>query len=204
MELLFENRGEHDCLRDFGLGKTHTGFYGQGGRFQVWFSASGKRRAYASFHIMKYGCLSSMRFSRSCYTPLCSHMKKSCLTMIYYDVCYDVMITIPSVELDIYWPVMVTVPSMELDIYWQEMATVPSMELDIYWPVMVTVPSMELDIFWPVRVTVPSVELDIYWPAKITISQRGARYIPDNNGQCFKRGARYILASKDHYLPVWR
>ena len=53
MGLLFEPRGEHDCLRDFGPGKTQTGFYGQGGRFKVWFSGSGERRAKASIHIIK-------------------------------------------------------------------------------------------------------------------------------------------------------
>ena len=53
MGLLFETRGEHDCLCDFGPGKTHTRFYGQGERFKVWFSASSKRKAYASIHIMK-------------------------------------------------------------------------------------------------------------------------------------------------------
>ena len=47
------NGGEHDCLCDLGPGETQTGFYHQGGRFKMWFSGSGKRRAYASIHIMK-------------------------------------------------------------------------------------------------------------------------------------------------------
>ena len=80
MGLLFQTRGEHDCLGDFGLGKTHTGFYGQGGRFKVWFSGSGKWRAYASIHIMKIQMfVIDAIFPKLLYTPYVRIYRKTVL-----------------------------------------------------------------------------------------------------------------------------
>ena len=146
------NDGEHDCLCDLGPGETQTGFYRQGGMFKMWFSGSGKRRAYASIHIMKIRMfVINAIFAKLLYTFVFANAEK----LFYYDLhvyafvceCYDVMVTIPRVGLDIYWPAKVTIPSLELDIYRPIMVIVPSMELDIYWPVMLIVPSVELDTY---------------------------------------------------------
>ena len=118
----------------------------------MWFSGSGKRRAYASIHIMKIRMfVIDAIFAKLLYTFVFTNAEK----LFYYDLhvyafvceCYGVMVTIPRVELDLYWPAKVTIPSLELDIYRPIMVIVPSMELDIYWPVMLTVPSVELDIY---------------------------------------------------------
>ena len=85
-----------DCLRDFGQGKTQTGFYGQGGRFKVWFSGSGKSRAYASIHIMKIRMfVINAIFPKLFWVFVFAYAEK----LFYYDLCvcecYDVMLTIP-------------------------------------------------------------------------------------------------------------
>ena len=144
----------------------------------MWFSGSGKRRAYASIHIMKIRMfVIDAIFEKLLYTFVFANAEK----LFYYDLhvyafvceCYDVMVTIPRVELDI---------------------CILASKGHYSQPGARYIPANNGHC--------PQHGARYILASNAHCPQRGARYILNTNGQCPQRGATniYILASNDHCL----